>query len=48
MQVAHEGLLALINQFDNENTPYASIPYIQDVRIKDVIGHLARIKEWSA
>ena len=48
MQVAHEGLLALINQFDNENTPYASIPYIQDVRIKDVIGHLARIKEWAA
>jgi ATP-dependent helicase/nuclease subunit B len=50
-QVAEEhfaGLLALIEQFADETTPYLSRPFPKFFGRGDDYDHLARVKEWSA
>ncbi|HYC24458.1 MAG TPA: PD-(D/E)XK nuclease family protein, partial [Roseiarcus sp.] len=41
-------LVALLEQFSDERTPFLSRPYPKFVGAYGVYDHLARIKEWSA
>ncbi|HEY7646093.1 MAG TPA: double-strand break repair protein AddB [Hyphomicrobiales bacterium] len=45
---AHEGLVALINRFDEETTPYSAIrrTAFADTYRYDPYAHLARVAEW--
>ena len=45
---ARAGLLALIERFDDEATPYAARPRPEVVPAFSDYEHLARVKEWSA
>ncbi len=45
---AESGLLALINIFDNEATPYYSLPRPDEAPRFNDYKHLARIAEWAA
>lgn len=45
---AYDGLLELLNQFRDENTPYLARPYPQFASRYSDYDHLARVKEWSA
>lgn len=43
----HEQLVALLDQFRDESTPYAPRPYVEFALRYGVYDHLARVKEWS-
>ena len=45
---AFEGLILLLNQFRDPQTPYLARPYPQFARRFSDYDHLARVKEWSA
>lgn len=45
---AYEGLLVLLNQFQDPDMPYLARPYPQFVNRFSSYDHLARVKEWSA
>lgn len=45
---AEAGLLALVNAFDNEQTPYYSLPRPENAPRFNDYKHLARVAEWAA
>ncbi|MFM2444746.1 MAG: double-strand break repair protein AddB, partial [Pseudomonadota bacterium] len=45
---ALDGLVVLLNQFRDPQTPYLARPYPQFARRFSDYDHLARVKEWSA
>lgn len=45
---AEQGLIALIDAFDNEQTPYYSVPRPKNAARFNDYKHLARINEWAA
>lgn len=45
---ARAGLEALIEKFDDETTPYYSLPRPQNAPLYNDYEHLARVKEWTA
>ncbi len=45
---ASEGVIRLIAEFDQEETPYLSQPRVQFLRRFADYDHLARVQEWSA
>ena len=45
---AFDGLIVLLNQFRDPQTPYLARPYPQFARRFSDYDHLARVKEWSA
>jgi ATP-dependent helicase/nuclease subunit B len=45
---AESGLKSLINAFDNQSTPYYSVPRPDNAPRFSDYGHLARIAEWAA
>ena len=47
VQSTYDGLYNLINYFDNQITPYTSIPNPENVPRFNDYEHLARVKEWS-
>jgi len=48
LQSTHDNLVALVNCFCDENTPYLSVPRAAHIPRFNDYEHLARIKEWSA
>ena len=49
MMVDHfDGMLVLLNQFRNPDTPYLSRPYVKFVHRFSPYDHLARVQEWSS
>ena len=44
----YEGLILLLNQFRNVETPYLSRPYPKFIARFGAYDHLARVREWSA
>jgi len=44
----YRALIALLDQFADEATPYAPRPYPKFIGAFGVYDHLARVKEWSA
>lgn len=48
VEAAREGLQALIDTFDDETTPYYSLPRMERAPRYNDYEHLARVKEWTA
>ena len=44
----YDGLVELVEQFRNLDTPYVPRPYPQFVSQYGAYDHLARVREWSA
>lgn len=45
---AREGIMNLITHFDDENTPYYSLPRPENAPKYNDYEHLARVREWAA
>ena len=48
VEAARTGLQALVDLFDDESTPYYSLPHMERAPRYNDYEHLARVKEWTA